>query len=75
MESDFHKTIVIYYESLFEIFVRGGTDMNCPRCGTKMQGGVCPECGFPVNQKKQNIGKSLIERYIKKSDRLHRFAD
>ena len=22
--------------------------MNCPRCGTPMSGGVCPECGFPV---------------------------
>ena len=19
----------------------------CPRCGTEMEGGVCPECGFP----------------------------
>ena len=24
--------------------------MNCPRCGTLMQGGVCPECGFPVTR-------------------------
>lgn len=24
--------------------------MNCPRCGTPMEGGVCPECGFPVNR-------------------------
>ncbi len=23
--------------------------MNCPRCGTPMSGGVCPECGFPLN--------------------------
>ena len=23
--------------------------MNCPRCGTPMSGGVCPECGFPIN--------------------------
>ena len=22
--------------------------MDCPRCGTKMERGVCPECGFPV---------------------------
>ncbi len=22
--------------------------MQCPRCGTMMEGGVCPECGFPV---------------------------
>ncbi len=22
--------------------------MNCPRCGTPMSGGVCPECGFPI---------------------------
>ena len=24
--------------------------MTCPRCGTKMEGGVCPECGFPVTR-------------------------
>ena len=24
--------------------------MDCPRCGTPMEGGVCPECGFPVIQ-------------------------
>ena len=23
--------------------------MNCPRCGTPMQG-VCPNCGFPVTR-------------------------
>lgn len=23
--------------------------MDCPRCGTPMSGGVCPECGFPIN--------------------------
>lgn len=22
--------------------------MDCPRCGTPMEGGVCPNCGFPV---------------------------
>ncbi len=22
--------------------------MDCSRCGTPMEGGVCPECGFPV---------------------------
>ncbi len=22
--------------------------MDCPRCGSPMEGGVCPECGFPV---------------------------
>ena len=26
-----------------------GDNMNCPRCGTPMSGGVCPECGFPIN--------------------------
>lgn len=40
--------------------------MNCPRCGTKMQDGVCPECGFPVNQMKQNGAKSRIECYVTK---------
>lgn len=24
--------------------------MTCPRCGTKMEGGICPECGFPVTK-------------------------
>ena len=24
--------------------------MDCPRCGTPMDGGICPECGFPVNR-------------------------
>ena len=23
--------------------------MICPRCGSIMSGGVCPECGFPNN--------------------------
>lgn len=22
--------------------------MECPRCGTTMECGVCPNCGFPV---------------------------
>ena len=24
--------------------------MDCPRCGTPMEGGICPNCGFPVIQ-------------------------
>ena len=24
--------------------------MTCPRCGTEMENGVCPECGFPVTR-------------------------
>ena len=24
--------------------------MSCPRCGAEMRGGICPECGFPVNR-------------------------
>ena len=39
--------------------------MNCPRCGTPMQGGVCPECGFPVNwlriEKKKNDVKNAVK--------------
>lgn len=27
--------------------------MDCPRCGTQMSGGVCPECGFPVTACRQ----------------------
>lgn len=22
--------------------------MDCPRCGTPMEHGICPNCGFPV---------------------------
>ena len=22
--------------------------MDCPRCGSTMDGGICPECGFPI---------------------------
>ena len=22
--------------------------MDCPRCGSSMDGGICPECGFPI---------------------------
>ena len=35
--------------------------MNCPRCGTKMEGGVCPNCGFPVTRfRKKKNRKSLV---------------
>ena len=27
---------------------QGSFNMDCPRCGTPMEGGVCPNCGFPV---------------------------
>ncbi len=37
--------------------------MNCPRCGTPMQGGICPNCGFPVNRlrysKKRIVGAGV----------------
>lgn len=23
--------------------------MRCPRCNTPMEGGICPECGFPIS--------------------------
>ena len=37
--------------------------MDCPRCGTRMQGGVCPECGFPINRaRKKKIGLSAFGR-------------
>ena len=31
--------------------------MDCPRCGTKMEGRVCPNCGFPVIQLRLKIAK------------------
>lgn len=36
--------------------------MTCPRCGTKMEGGVCPECGFPVTRYRRKSNKG---RYFK----------
>jgi hypothetical protein len=48
--------------------------MYCPRCGTLMQGGICPECGFPINRarKKKNphgtctelpsVGSSVLKK-------------
>ena len=24
--------------------------MDCPRCGTPMRYGICPNCGFPVTR-------------------------
>ena len=39
--------------------------MNCPRCGTPMDGGVCPNCGFPVTanlRRKRRIGLRLRYR-------------
>ena len=38
--------------------------MNCPRCGTPMQGGVCPECGFPVNRARRKKNPSAQTRII-----------
>lgn len=35
--------------------------MDCPRCGTPMEGGVCPECGFPV------IRFAKVKRTVKKT--------
>lgn len=38
--------------------------MDCPRCGTPMEFGVCPECGFPViriAKMKRNVRKTTKE--------------
>ena len=37
--------------------------MTCPRCGTQMKGGVCPECGFPVNRYRKKRKGTNILRY------------
>ena len=29
--------------------------MNCPRCGSPMSGGICNNCGFPVNRVNNGI--------------------
>lgn len=46
-------------KSLFDKMVERRSNMTCPRCGTKMEGGVCPECGFPVT------------KYVRKRNRKH----
>ncbi len=38
--------------------------MNCPRCGTKMEGGICPECGFPVTRYCRKRNKKRFEFLI-----------
>ena len=40
--------------------------MLCPRCGTMMQGGICPECGFPVNRAKKKAASKGKHPMIKK---------
>lgn len=34
--------------------------MNCPRCGTPMQG-VCPNCGFPVTGVKVRVDVKITQ--------------
>lgn len=37
--------------------------MDCPRCGMEMEGGVCPNCGFPILQvKPANPYKRIVIR-------------
>ena len=40
--------------------------MNCPRCGTSMRGGICPECGFPINRimKKRKCRFESVKRMV-----------
>ena len=37
--------------------------MDCPRCGTRMQYGVCPNCGFPVNRMRRKSRKNMNKRF------------
>ena len=37
--------------------------MNCPRCGTPMSGGVCPECGFPITCCSVDTWKILVDTW------------
>ena len=39
--------------------------MDCPRCGTRMEGGVCPECGFPVLRKRPSRKIITLRKYEK----------
>ena len=34
--------------------------MECPRCGAEMEGGICPECGFPEIQKRPGPYKRIV---------------
>ena len=40
--------------------------MDCPRCGTRMEGGVCPNCGFPVIQHRRKKDMAAILRLLKR---------
>lgn len=39
--------------------------MFCPRCGTRMQGGICPMCGFPVNRLRKKVRSNRKAGYIR----------
>ena len=34
--------------------------MECPRCGGKMLGGVCEDCGFPITSVKMIVWKTKM---------------
>ena len=41
--------------------------MKCPRCGNEMVNGLCPECGYPVNQKMKTRYVKMFRITLKKS--------
>ena len=43
--------------------------MDCPRCGTPMEGGICPECGFPVLRFDKTIKKVRDKTAEKTNDK------
>ena len=39
-----------------------GVDMmaKCPRCGAEMSGGICNNCGFPMNRRRIKAVNSVV---------------
>lgn len=44
--------------------------MDCPRCGSPMDGGVCPECGFPIASYVRLFDTNLYKNIIGKAQGL-----
>ena len=54
--------------------MKGGrnNDMKCPRCGATMTGGICNNCGFPMNRQRVLIlFKETNEHSRKSAKRLY----
>lgn len=53
---------------------RGGREeeMKCPRCGATMTGGICNNCGFPMNRRR--IAGAIIVPNIYRIERVKKHS-